>query len=150
MTLKIPPVLVFIVFAAVMWFLAVFLPFGMFDFFGRKMISIGLAILGILIGGSSVVQFLIAKTTVHPVNLSNTSRLVTNGVYVFTRNPMYLALLLVLLAFGVWLSNAFNILVAAGFVSYMNTFQIQPEEKFLSEKFGSSYKGYCALTRRWF
>jgi protein-S-isoprenylcysteine O-methyltransferase Ste14 len=63
---------------------------------------------------------------------------------------MYLGLLLLLLALGLWLGNAFNTLVAAGFVSYMNHFQIQPEEDMLQQKFGKEYRFYCKLTRRWF
>jgi protein-S-isoprenylcysteine O-methyltransferase Ste14 len=63
---------------------------------------------------------------------------------------MYLAMLLLLLAFGVKLGNAFNTLVAAGFVAYMNRFQIVPEERILLDKFGRSFKEYCTLTRRWF
>ena len=58
--------------------------------------------------------------------------------------------LLVLLAFGLTLGNAFNTLVAAGFVSYMNKFQIKPEEEVLEKKFGKEYSIYCKLTRRWF
>ena len=63
---------------------------------------------------------------------------------------MYLAMLLILLALGIWLGNAFNVLLAAGFVGYMNKFQIIPEEEALSEMFGATYKQYCTLTRRWF
>ena len=63
---------------------------------------------------------------------------------------MYLGMLLFLLAFGLKLGNAFNILIAAGFVSYMNRFQIKPEEEVLREMFGKEYNIYCKLTRRWF
>lgn len=63
---------------------------------------------------------------------------------------MYLALLLVLVAWGLWLGNAFNTIVAAGFVSYMNVFQIIPEEKILHQVFGKEYQQYCVFVRRWF
>ena len=62
---------------------------------------------------------------------------------------MYLALLLFLLAFSLWLGNAFNILLAAGFVSYMNRFQISPEERALAASFGEPYKAYLKQVRRW-
>ncbi|WP_338038964.1 hypothetical protein [Maribacter litopenaei] len=61
-----------------------------------------------------------------------------------------MALLLVLLGFGLYLGNAFNTLVAAGFVAYMNRFQIIPEERILFDKFGKEYKTYLTATRRWF
>ena len=63
---------------------------------------------------------------------------------------MYLAMLLLLLALGLKFGNAFNVLLAAGFVSFMNRFQIIPEERMLLEKFGREFKDYCTKTRRWF
>lgn len=63
---------------------------------------------------------------------------------------MYLALLLFLLAFGLWLGNAFNVLLAAGFISYMNRFQISHEEKALTKLFGKEFELYCKSVRRWF
>jgi protein-S-isoprenylcysteine O-methyltransferase Ste14 len=63
---------------------------------------------------------------------------------------MYLAILLVLLAWGLWLGNAFNTLLAAGFVGYMNKFQIRPEEEALATIFGKEFQQYCTQVRRWF
>ena len=133
-----------------MYLLDKYLPVGEFEFFGKRvlvMLFFGLGILVILI---SVIQFFMTRTTVDPLNPKKTSNLVTNGVYKFTRNPMYLGMLLFLLAFGLKLGNAFNTLVAAGFVSYLNRFQIKPEEEALKEMFGKEYSIYCKLTRRWF
>jgi protein-S-isoprenylcysteine O-methyltransferase Ste14 len=63
---------------------------------------------------------------------------------------MYLSLLLLLLAWGLYLGNAFNTLLAALFVAYMNRFQIGPEERFLESRFGPAFRQYCTLVRRWF
>ncbi len=150
MELKLPPAFVFLLFGLAMYLVAKFLPFGFFDFFGRVWLFMGLAVVGILISFISLVQFYRAKTSVDPSKPNKASNLVVGGVYKFTRNPMYLSLLLLLLSLGVALGNAFNVLVAAGFVAYMNRFQIIPEEKVLLEKFGRDYKDYCILTRRWF
>lgn len=150
MELKLPPVVVFFIFGMLMFLLNKFLPFGFFDFFGRllmvKVLS-GIAI-GILI--LSMIQFFRTKTTVDPSKPSKASQLVTKGLYKFSRNPMYLAMLLMLLAWGLKLGNAFNVLLAAGFVFYMNRFQIIPEEVILENKFGKEYQGYVSRTRRWF
>lgn len=98
----------------------------------------------------ALIQFYVQKTTIDPSKPSKTVKLVTNGVYAFTRNPMYLAMLLLLLGWGgLWLGNAFNTLLAAGFVGYMNRFQIMPEEETLERIFGSSYRSYCLSVRRW-
>lgn len=148
--MKVLPALVMGIFGGMMYVLARFLPFGEFDFFGRKELAYFLLGLGVLVVFIAVFQFLSAKTTTNPVQLNKTSNLVTGGIYKYTRNPMYLGMLLFLLAFGLMLGNAFNTLLAAGFVSYMNRFQIKYEEKALEELFGKEYRMYCKLTRRWF
>ncbi|MCR9227676.1 MAG: isoprenylcysteine carboxylmethyltransferase family protein [Flavobacteriaceae bacterium] len=150
MIMKVPPALVMLIFGGLMYVLDRFLPVGEFDFFGRHWLMMVLFGLGIAVILISVIQFLIKKTTTDPLNPSKASKLVTNGIYNFTRNPMYLGMLLFLLAFGLKLGNAFNTLVAAGFVSYINHFQIKPEEEALKKMFGQEYSIYCKLTRRWF
>ncbi|TLP81225.1 methyltransferase family protein [Maribacter sp. ACAM166] len=150
MELKLPPALVFLFFGFFMYVVATFLPFGFFDFFGRLLLFKILAVLAILIAIIALFQFYKAKTTVDPTKPDKVSNLVIGGVFKFSRNPMYLAMLLILLALGVILGNAFNTLIAAAFVGYMNRFQIIPEERILLDKFGRCYKEYCALTRRWF
>ena len=150
MKLKLPPVVVFILFGLLMYVLRTFLPIGYFDFFGRKYLMVALLAIAVCIGVIALFQFFKSKTTVDPTNPSKASKLVSSGIYQYTRNPMYLGLLLVLLAWGLWLGNAFNVLLAAGFVGYMNKFQIIPEEESLSSLFGKAYAQYCTLVRRWF
>ena len=61
---------------------------------------------------AALIQFFSAKTSVDPLHPDKASALVTSGVYSISRNPQYLALLMVLLAWGLWLGNAFNVLLA--------------------------------------
>lgn len=150
MKLKVLPVLVMVGFGLLMYLLDRFLPVGEFDFFGRKELSTGLLGLAILVIFIAIFQFNRAKTTVNPMDLTKTNSLVTQGIFKYSRNPMYLGMLLILLAFGLKLGNAFNTLLAAGFVYFMNHFQIAREEEALSEHFGKEYRNYCKATRRWF
>lgn len=150
MKLKVPPVFILLCFGLLMYLLATFLPFGYFDFFGRKYLIITLWAIAVCIGTVALVQFFWSKTTIDPSNPSKASKLVTSGLYQYSRNPMYLGMLLILLGWGLWLGNAFNVLLAAGFVAYMNRFQIIPEEVVLSDLFGKEYAQYCTLVRRWF
>ncbi|MGB5555367.1 MAG: isoprenylcysteine carboxylmethyltransferase family protein [Flavobacteriaceae bacterium] len=150
MELKLPPAFVFIFFGSFMYLLARFMPIGEFDFFGKNYLMLALCAAALLIGIISLVQFFAKKTSIDPRSPAKASKLVQNGLYAYSRNPMYLALLLLLLAWGLWLENAFNTLLAAGFVAYMNRFQIIPEETFLLDKFGDVYKKYCIAVRRWF
>ena len=147
---RIPPALVMLIFGGLMYVLDRYLPFGEFDFFGRMELAWFLFGLGMLVGFVAVVQFIMAQTSIDPLHPNKTSKLVTTGVYNYSRNPMYLGLLLILIAFGLKLGNAFNTLLAAGFVSYMNHFQIKLEEEVMESKFGKEYRLYCKLTRRWF
>ncbi|MCK0147017.1 isoprenylcysteine carboxylmethyltransferase family protein [Arenibacter sp. F26102] len=150
MKLKIPPIVVTFLFGLFMYLLAKYLPVGYFEFFGRYYLMFFLCFLALLIGIVSLFQFFRAKTSRDPLAPAKTSRLVTSGLYQYSRNPMYLALLLLLLAWGLYLGNAFNTLLAAGFVFYMNTFQIIPEEEVLANKFGKEFHKYCVMVRRWF
>ena len=150
MNLKLPPALVFLIFSFLMYLLSRLLPFGDFEFFGRDYLLLFLMGMAVLIAIISLFQFFTSKTTIDPRTPFKATKLVSGGIYRFTRNPMYLAILLVLLAWGLWLGNAFNALLAAGFVGYMNKFQIRPEEEALATIFGKEFQLYCTQVRRWF
>ncbi|QWX82602.1 isoprenylcysteine carboxylmethyltransferase family protein [Cellulophaga sp. HaHaR_3_176] len=150
MHLKIPPIVILLIAGILMYVLAYFLPVGFFDFTGRFYLMYILFGLSSIIAVTSILKFLKNKTTINPVKLEGVSSLVITGIYSFTRNPMYLAMLLLLLVWALYLGNAFNAVLAALFVSYMNKFQIIPEEKALLELFGKEYKNYKISVRRWF
>lgn len=137
-------------FGTLMYFLHLVLPVGEFYFFGRVGLVCFLLVLAFVIGVLALVDFVRAGTSVDPRKPSKSSRLVVKGIYNYSRNPMYLALLLCLLAWGLWLGNVFNSILAALFVSYMNRFQIVPEERELAKLYGREYRQYCSLVRRWF
>ena len=148
--LKLPPALVFVLFGCLMYLLSKGLPIGQFDFFGRNELKWICSALGGVVGLSAVIQFVRAGTTLDPKHPEKSTELVVTGVYNFSRNPMYLGLLLFLLAWGLHLGNAFNTILAALFVAYMNRFQIAAEEEVLEKKYGAAYRTYCTLVRRWF
>lgn len=150
MELRIPPAVVFLICVGLMYLLATFLPVGYFDFFGRHYLVYGLLAFAGIVAIIALFQFFSSRTTINPTNPSGASKLVESGIFAYSRNPMYLALLVLLLAWGIWLGNAFNTLLAAGFVGYMNRFQIIPEEMALVKLFGKSYRQYCLNVRRWF
>ena len=78
-----------------------------------------------------------------------TSSLVTSGIYRFTRNPMYVGLLFVLIAWAVFLSTPWLVIGPFVFVLYMNRFQIEPEERVLFRLFGTAFATYKGAVRRW-
>ena len=113
------------------------------------MVAASLAVLGVAVAIAGVASFRRAQTTVNPLKPESTSSLVVSGVYRVSRNPMYVGMLLVLLGWGVLLSNVLALPIVPGFVLYMNRFQIGPEETVLAELFGEEYATYRSRVRRW-
>lgn len=147
--LRIPPVGVFLLFSAAMWLLSMITAGYDFDpVFQAVVIALALAA-GAVFGLGGIASFKKAGTTVHPLKPEKSSSLVNSGVYRYSRNPMYLALLLVLLALGMFLSNVNTLVIAALFVPYMNRFQIQAEERAMEDLFGEEFRKYCQSVRRW-
>lgn len=106
-------------------------------------------VLGMAIIAAGMTQFARAKTTVNPINLANSTALVTGGIYEYTRNPMYLGLFFILLGWGLHIDSPVNILCIALFVLIITYWQIKPEEAALREIFGEEYEAYCRRVRRW-
>ena len=145
----IPPPVVAAIIGALMWAANRFLPWGSFTFAFREPAALLLLATGLLLMLAAVAQFITARTTINPMRPSRASRLITTGVFALSRNPIYLADLLLLAAFAVWLGNAFNAALLVLFVWYINRYQIVPEERALSGLFGAEYEAYCARVRRW-
>jgi protein-S-isoprenylcysteine O-methyltransferase Ste14 len=148
MKLKIPPVALVLLVAALMWAVNRITDFT-FTFEGQLWIAKGLFGLCTFVLVFSLYAFRKLKTTVDPMKPDKASNLVTIGIYHITRNPMYLAMLLLLLGWAVKLGNPLSLLLLVFFVWYMNQFQIKPEEEALTELFGEDYQNYCKKVRRW-
>lgn len=102
-----------------------------------------------LIGLTSLAAFFRASTTVNPLKVKSATVLVDSGLYAFSRNPMYLALALLLLSICFYLANPFSLFGVLFFVVYITYFQIIPEERALLEIFGEKYRCYHKRVRRW-
>jgi protein-S-isoprenylcysteine O-methyltransferase Ste14 len=103
--------------------------------------------IGVAIGG--VMSFRRARTTVNPLKPETSAALVSTGVYSYTRNPMYLGMLLVLFAWAVYLSSIWSLLGPLLFALYITRFQILPEERVLAGLFGAAFAAYKKRVRRW-
>src|ERR1041385_598640 len=122
--LKIPPPVVALVMAVLMWLLAQAAPRFDVSLPARRVIAAFVALAGVSTAMAGVVSFRRAGTTVNPLRPEKASSLVVSGIYRVTRNPMYLGLLLVLIAWEVILSNALAFIILPAFILYMNHFQI--------------------------
>ena len=148
--LKVPPLLLVVVAGGAMWLVARLFPQAWFDNSGGLFVVTLILALGLTFVLAGVYEFRKAKTTVDPTKPQASSAIVQSGVYRYSRNPMYVGFLLVLVAWSLYLTNIANALFIVAFVLYMNHFQIAPEERWLREKFGADYESYTARVRRWF
>lgn len=147
--LKIPPPIYFLLFAAAMWLLAQHLPLGNLIPKPWNYSGILIAILSFLADLTSLWAFLKARTTVNPLRPNKTQQLVTSGLYRYTRNPMYLGLLIILLGWAIYLGALTPFLLLPAFVWVITRMQILPEEAMLQAKFGKTYSDYQQRVPRW-
>lgn len=146
--LAILPVALVFIFAIGMAILAYTVPASV-SVPAREVLAAALVLLGVFVALSGVRAFRRHKTTVNPFTPEQSSSLVDTGIYRFSRNPMYLGFLLILLAWSVFLANWVSALLLPVFVLYMNRFQIQVEERALEQRFGQQFLDYCQSVRRW-
>lgn len=149
MKLKIPPALQVAIFAFLIWLISKLTAVKHLDFAYQKEFSWFIFALGVFIGIIAVYAFRIAQTTVDPRSPDKASKLVIVGIYKISRNPMYLGLFFILLAFVIKLGNLYALPVLIVFVWYITTFQIKPEEIALKDRFGEDYSHYLKTVRRW-
>ena len=147
--LKIPPPAVAVLIAGAMWGISLIAPLLEVSAFIRVAAAVTIALAGGGFSLAGVISFRRARTTVNPRKPETTSALVCSDIYRVTRNPMYVGLLFVLVAWAVFLFSAWALLGPLAFVLYINRFQIAPEEKVLSAMFGTSYSAYKSRVRRW-
>jgi len=148
MELKIPPPLILLICLLAQIELADWLPVYQFGEIPMWVPTIWIGA-GLLISLVGVVAFHKAKTTINPLKPDQSSEIVTEGIYRYTRNPMYLGMLLGLIGMVFYFSEVSTIFGVIFFVCYINAFQIKPEERVLRAKFGDVYVCYQHQTRRW-
>ena len=112
--------------------------------FGSFMIIICLIIIF-----SAIILFKKYQTTLTPLNPSNATKLITDGIYKFSRNPMYLGLLLVLLGISIIINLTGGVFLIPLFILYLNFFQIIPEENAMIDLFKDEFLDYKKNVRRW-
>lgn len=149
MRTRIPPPVVALITAGAMVAMNATAPAFGVAFAGQQIVGVVIALAGLAIDLVSVRAFWAAKTTVTPLKPEKAETLVVAGLYRFTRNPMYVGMLIILTGIAVWIGNPLNAVLLAAFVAYITVFQIKPEEEALRAKFGDDYVAYCARVRRW-
>ena len=141
-----PPILAFVMIGLIYLSSLLFVP-TTFNY--QSSLSILVLILGFGCLLPSFKLFAKFKTTITPLKPSNSTALVTEGMYRYSRNPMYLGLLLITIASTIWFGTWLGIIINIVFIFLINFLQIIPEEEALLEIFGEEYEEYKKNVRRW-
>ena len=144
---KFPPPLVALVFGFLIYYTKNIFP-KIEILWGYVFGSISI-IFGLIIILSAIILFKKYKTTITPLNPSNATKLIVYGIYKFSRNPMYLGLLLVLSGISIIQNPIGGLLFIPSFILYLNHFQIIPEESAMVDLFKDDFLKYKENVRRW-
>lgn len=100
-----------------------------------------------IFAGSAIRLFAVKQTTLLP--FSQASALLSTGPFRISRNPLYVALVATLFAFGLLLASFWLLIAASLLALALDWFVIRPEESALSKAFGEQYSTYARRVRRW-
>ncbi len=145
---RVPPLALSFLFGAVMWLVSAYSVFTIVLPWS-SVVALLFCTVGLAIAFAGVLAFRRAKTTVNPLTPEATTTMVTSGIYRFTRHPIYLGFLFVLIGWAMYLSNISAFILLPLFVWYINRFQIVPEERALAGKFSHTFTAYKCSVRRW-
>jgi protein-S-isoprenylcysteine O-methyltransferase Ste14 len=115
----------------------------------RFALAAGIAVLLAGLGLIAGAWILFKRTGQDPKPWKPTPEIVLSGPYRFTRNPMYLGLTCIQIGLGLALNNLWISLLAAFSLLAVHFIAVLPEERYLAEKFGDSYRFYLVKVRRY-
>ena len=147
METKIPPPIVTLIFGLFIYFSrGIFQPVEIeYSFYIGILLLLG----GAMILISAVRSFKKDKTTINPLSPEQATKLVTDGIFKYSRNPMYLGMALVLGSMAVFFNLLGGVILITLFCLYITKFQIIPEERAMRDLFLDVFDKYTKVTRRW-
>ncbi|MBY4675233.1 methyltransferase family protein [Marinobacterium arenosum] len=111
---------------------------------------VGLPVIGVGLLLATAGKRLFKKLNANIMTFDEPTVLVTEGVYKYTRNPMYLGFAIAMLGFSVLMGAAISsFLLTVVFVFLTDRWYIAFEEQMMRRKFGQDYEKYCRKVRRW-
>lgn len=139
--LDLPPIWL-VLFLAVTWMSPWIVPWGPMSIAGLLIIATGF-----LMTVAALVEFRRARTTVIP--RQSPDALITSGIFRYSRNPIYLSDVLILLGFALMWGKLVGIALVPVFAWMLERRFIRGEEARLRDAFGEEFIAYSARTRRW-
>lgn len=116
--------------------------------FKSTLVGLSVFAAGAAISASGVIRFARSKTEIMPASNKNT-HLVVTGPYKFTRNPMYLGILVALMGLAITLGTIAGWIAALIFFVFVNAVSVPYEETKMDAQFSEDYRAYKSRVRRW-
>lgn len=110
--------------------------------FGLALVLIGF---GVILWGARI--FSVADTTIRPYEEATT--LVVHGPYKYSRHPMYLGMVVILLGIAILLGSLLPLIIIPAFIWIVTVNFIHEEERMMEQTFGEQYQQYRQRVRRW-
>ena len=144
---KIPPPIITLICGLGIYFSRPLFP--KYNYVSTDIIAASFLLLGIIILITAVLSFKRHSTTPSPLQPEKASYLVVSGIFKYSRNPMYLGMLLILISMTIKFNFVGGILIIFSFITFITKFQIIPEETVLERLFGKEFIRYKKKTKRW-
>jgi protein-S-isoprenylcysteine O-methyltransferase Ste14 len=107
----------------------------------------GVIVASFILGVAAVMRFRAAGT---PIPVTEPTRMIVgDGVYAFTRNPIYLGMVMLLFGIGLASASLWFLLAAVVAIVALTKLAIEREEAYLERNFGQTYRDYKTRVRRW-
>ena len=143
----IPPPLVLMGLVLIVLPIQFYFPMPLLPGFIHWIWGVSLFIIGMAMVYSSARLFKSNKTNVEP--WKSTSCIVETGPYKYTRNPIYVAGMILMLAIAFLVNSVWIVIAEFPFFLFLNFWVVPKEEKYLEAKFGEAYTNYKAKVTRW-
>ena len=144
---RVVPPFYFLAALVLMWALDVLAPGGALLDWPAGLIGLLPLVVGSVLSFRAAGLFRRVGTPVRPG--TEATVLVREGPFRFTRNPMYLGMVLILLGFALLFGSWTPLLVPPLFMALITVLFIRKEERWMEKAFGESYREYKRATRRW-
>lgn len=142
-----PPPLILLAALLIGWVIAVVWPVRLLGPAAGYALAAVCGVAGITVGVWCALLFRRAGTSLEPWRSS--TALVVTGPYRYSRNPVYIAQILVYLAVALAVDNGWMLATLVPAVLIFQVGVVQREERYLESKFGDAYRRYKATVRRW-
>lgn len=112
-----------------------------------QLVGLLLAMIGFLLGFAALLAFRRARQ--ESTAGGRPAGLITTGIYGFTRHPVYLGFVLILIGLSLNMGSYWGAILALILLISLNRLVVEPEEKYLAAKFGKEFDNYRSKVRRW-